>query len=121
MLKTIEVKETYKVIDKKVYAYIKETGAKRLVDPCDTRVEISKEIEIKQQLKRELESKLAATDLELAELIKLDNEIAALGYCKKDRPIYKKIDGITLRDGNNNPVVESYTHDAYCPNKNKGV
>ena len=121
MLKTIEVKETYRVIDKKVYAYIKETGAKRLVDPCDTRVEIAKEIEIRQQIQKDLESKLAANNLELANLTRLDAEIAALGYCKKDKPIYKKVDGITLRDGNNNPIIDKYTHDSLCPNKSKEV
>lgn len=116
MLESVELKEVYKVINKKVYAVINETGSKRAVDPCDTRVELARENETLLAEKEQLEQKLAQVTKKLTDNTRLDNEIAALGYCKKDKPIYKKIDGITMyRAGK--PVIDSYTHQSDCPNR----
>lgn len=117
MLKSIQLTERYKVIDKKVYACIKETGAKRLVDPCDTRVELASIMAKKKEEMAMHEQAAARLANELAELVKLDSAIAALGFCRKGKAVYKKIDGITIYDANNKPIIDHYTHESSCPNK----
>lgn len=117
MLNTIELHEVYKVQDKKVYAIIKETGSKRQVDPCEVRIELTKENEVLLQKKQALEKELSETTNKLVENTRLDNQIAALGYCRIDKPVYKKIDGITMRDSNGNPLIDKYTHQSDCPSR----
>ncbi|MBR1984494.1 MAG: hypothetical protein IKA31_02025 [Clostridia bacterium] len=117
MLNEIKLKETYKVENKKVYAVIKETGSKRPVNGCDVRVELAQADEVLAQRQGELEAELNEIIKQRSTNQKLDNQLAALGYCKKDKPIYKKIDGITMRDANGNPLIEKYIHQNDCPSR----
>lgn len=119
MLKEITLKENYKVINKKVYAVIKEIGGKRELDPCKVRAELAKENATLEAEKLTLENRLAEITNQIFENAKLDNEIAALGFCKIDRPKYKKIDGIIIKDSLGNPIIDSYIHQSTCPNPNK--
>lgn len=114
MLEKIELKEEYKVIDGKVYAFIKETNSKRQVDPCETRAELAQEILLLKQKKEALEAELADMAKKLTKVTILDNKIASLGYCRLDNPVYKKIDGIVIFDGNKKPQIERYTHQIDC-------
>lgn len=117
MLKQITLQETYKVINKKVYAVVKETNSKRELDACLVRQELDKESKALEVEKLELENRLATITNKLVENSRLDSEIAALGYCKIDKPVYKKIDGIVLKDALGNPVIENYTHQNACVNE----
>jgi len=117
MLKEIKLKETYKVENKKVYAVVKETGSKRQVNGCDVRVELAQNDEVLAQEQAALETRLNEITKERTANQRLDNQLASLGYCKKDKPIYKKIDGITMRDSNGNPLIDKYTHQSDCPSR----
>lgn len=116
MLQSVNLKEEYKIEDNNVYAVIPETNSKRLVDACNVRVELAKENAELVQRKNELELELQETIKQLTKNTRLDNQIAALGYCKIDKPVYKKIDGIVIYDSKTQkPVIESYTHQSDCP------
>lgn len=120
MLESINLKEEYKVENNKVYAVIPETGRKRIVDACCVRVELAKEDAELVQRKEQLEQELQTITKQLASNKKLDNQIAALGYCKIDLPIYKKIDGVVIYDTKTQkPIIESYTHQSDCPSRRK--
>lgn len=117
MLQSVNLKEEYRVIEDKVYAVLPETGMKRLVDACRVRIELAQENAELAQKKELLENELRDVTRQLANNTKLDNQIAALGYCKIDKPIYKRIDGIVIYDNKSQPIVESYTHQNGCPSK----
>ena len=118
MLQSVKLKEEYKVIDNKVYAVIPETGSKRLVDACEVRVELEKENFELNKRKETLELELNELTKQIIDNTKLDNQIAALGYCKIDKPIYKKIDGIVIYDNQTQkPIIERYTHQLDCPSR----
>lgn len=116
MLESINLKEEYKVENNKVWAVISETGRKRAVDACGVRVELANENAELAQRKNELEQELQEITKKLTQNTRLDNQIAALGYCKIDKPVYKKIDGIVIYDSKTQkPVIESYSHQSDCP------
>lgn len=114
MLEQINLKESYLVSDGKLYAYCPELNRKREINGCEGRKELATEIEAKEAKKASLEKELASTNKELGNLIALDSKLAGCGYCKKDAPIYKKIDGVVVHDVNGNAVVSGYTHSDTC-------
>lgn len=117
MLEEKLLKEKYKVIDGKCYAVYEELNLKREVDACEVRIELAEKNLVLQEKKSELEKQLKEIIFSLTENAKIDGELSALGFCKKDNPVYKKIDGIILKDKNGNPVVSKYTHQNNCPNR----
>ena len=117
MLQDKVLKEKYKIIDKKVYAVFEETNERREVDGCEVRVELAEERDYLEQHKKWLDEELKKIDLKLTANIRLDSELSALGYCKKNNPVYTKVDGLVVKDFSGNPVVANYTHQANCVNK----
>lgn len=115
MLNEIVIKERFLVENKKVYAFAEGlANPKRIVNGCEARQELKKSIDEKLLQKQAKEKELAEINKELATLQKVDNEIAALGYCPIDAPVYKKIDGVVIKDRNNNPIIAGHTHNENC-------
>ncbi|MDD3862254.1 MAG: hypothetical protein PHV79_00145 [Clostridia bacterium] len=117
MLKEINLKESYLVSDGKLYAYCPEINRKREMNGCEGRQELATEIGALNNKKAQLEKELASINKELANLIATDSKLAGCGYCKKDAPIYKKIEGVVVRDVNGNAVISGFTHSDICSHK----
>lgn len=120
MLEKFEVKEKALIENGKLYAYCFRGATKRELDPCEYRKELQETQKALEEKKASLEAELEETIKEMAEAKKIDNQLASLGYCLEDTPVYKKIDGIVQRDSDGNPVVSSYTHSMTCPNYKEG-
>lgn len=120
MLKTITINEKYIVEDGKAYAYAEGLiNSKRKINGCKARKDINEKLLNLQNEKDELTKKIEELTSEMAYLQRVDNELASVGYCKINNPIYRRIDGIIQKDSNNNPIVNSYTHSETCTNKEK--
>lgn len=117
MLKTKEVKEVIKVEDKQVFAVIKETNEKRKLQPCETREYLTKQIDELQAKQLQLEKQLKTVKNALISFVRLDAEIKSLGYCNLSTPLYKKVDGMIIRDKTGSATILSYTHSPECKNK----
>lgn len=117
MLETVELKEEYIVEDGICYAVQKTLGTKRKVDGCEVRSELLEEYAAAQTELANLEAQLIALKKEMAENKTLDAQLAVAGYCLISTPVYKKIDGIVVKDSDGNPVVQSYSHSAECTHK----
>lgn len=118
MLENKILTEKYKIIDGKVYAVFEETGEKRELNGCEVRVELSKDNAGLESHKANLEQMLEDVNKKLKENYELDGKLAALGYCKKDQPVYTKtIEGLVLKDKDGKPKIRGYTHQRTCAHK----
>ena len=121
MLKEKVIQEKLEIVDGKVFAVFSCKEERREIDGCEMRKEYAKEIEAKRQELEELNKAVEQATKELTELLQQDNELVGEQYCDLSTPVYKTIDGIVQVDGQRNAIVESYTHDEYCPNKEERV
>lgn len=118
MLNNKILTEKYKIIDGKVYAVFEETGEKRAVDGCDVRVELARDNAGLETHKSNLEQMLEDVNKKLKENYELDGKLAALGFCKKDQPVYAKtIEGLVLKDKDGKPKIKGYTHQRACTHR----
>lgn len=117
MLNEKIIKEQIKIEDDKVYACYASEETKRQLNGCQTRQELAIQILNKQNEIETMQIRLNILTKELAELIEIDNQLTGKGYCKIDRPSYKKIDGIVQKDDTGAPIIEKYIHDEYCSHK----
>ena len=44
-----------------------------------------------------------------------------IGYCKIDHPVFKKVDGVILKDSEGKQIISKFTHQNNCVNKEKKV
>ena len=116
MFESKEFKEKLKIEDGNLYAYY-EVESPQLIDGCEGRKLIGAEIASKRNELEVLEYKKSMLQDELTELLKLDNALVGLGYCKMDKPVYKKLDGILQKDDEGNAIIDGYTHNDYCSHK----
>lgn len=116
MFETKEFKEKLKFENGKLFSYF-EVSSPEVINGCKGRKIIQKEIELKRKKLEELEKTKASVQEELTELLILDNALVGQGYCKLDKEVYKKLDGILQKDENGNEIIECYTHSDYCSHK----
>lgn len=117
MLETVNLKEELKVINGKAYAVINVLGKKRELNGCDVRRYVCYNLTELEALKKSLTDELAKINTEMAALTQIDSQLAAAGYCKKDSPVYKKIDGIAITDAKGNHIVIDTSHSETCKHK----
>lgn len=119
MLESKVIKEIYRIKDKKVYAVYKETNEQREVNGCEVRAELARDrIELENH-RQFLKSELERTENSIAENLELDNQLEMIGYCKIDHPVYKKIDGVILKDSEGKQIISKFTHQNNCVNKER--
>ncbi len=113
MLEEKKISETY-VIDKykKVFA-VYPTGEKRNVQGCKVRAELKKKLGKIKDLIAEYTAKINELENDLYLTQKLDNDLASAGYCNIDTPVYKKVEGIVIKN-NGKPVIDHYAHNKFC-------
>ena len=116
MFEIKEFKEKLKFENGKLYSYF-EVDSPSTINGCEGRKLLEKEIAYKRKELEELEKTKTAIQEELTELLKIDNALVGAGYCKLDKPVYKKLDGIQQKDENGNLIIENYTHSDYCSHK----
>lgn len=117
MLKEKTIQERLEIENGKVFAVFSYKEERRVIDGCEMRNELAKEIEVKRQELEELNKAVEQATKELTELLQQDNELVGEQYCNLSTPVYKTIDGIVQVDTQGNPIVERYTHNEYCPHK----
>lgn len=117
MLKSVNLTEEIKVIDKRVYAVIPQLGQKRELNGCDVRARNKQEISNLEKYKQMLTKDLEKINTMLIDCKKLDNELSLAGYCLKDVDLYKKVDGIVIKGEDGKPVVIGKTHEETCTHK----
>lgn len=117
MLNTIELKEGYELKNGVLYAVQHSIETKRKVDGCQVRIELEAEYSEMSERKIQLEQEIDEITAKMVENRRLDNSLAAVGYCKIDNPVYRKIDGILVKEENGKPIVESYAHAVSCVTK----
>lgn len=117
LLNTYEIKEEIIVENKQAYAYSSILNSKRKISGCDAREYIAEFIDEETKKKEELEKKLKETIAKLTKYQTLDNQLAVAGYCKKDNPVYQKIDGLVVKDSSGQPKIAKYTHANTCKHK----
>ena len=119
MLNTKIIKENYKIIDRKVYAVYNETNEKREVNGCEVRNYLARERVELESHQKFLKEELERTQGTITKNLELDNQLERIGFCKLDCPVYKKVDGIILKDSEGKSIVSKYTHQNDCINKEK--
>ncbi len=117
MLKEKVIQEEIEIVDGKVFAVFSCKEERRLLDGCEMRKELAKEIEAKREELEALNKAVEKTTKELTELLQQDNALVGEQYCNLSTPVYKTIDGIVQVDEQGNAIIEGYTHDEYCPHK----
>lgn len=117
MLETVNLKEELKVINGKAYAVINVLGKKRELNGCETRRFVGDKLTDLETIKKSLTEELAKINTEMAALTQIDSQLAAAGYCKKDSPVYKKIDGIAITDAKGNHIIIGTSHSESCKHK----
>lgn len=117
MLKEKRIQERLEIEGGKVFAVLSYKEERRIVDGCQMRKELAKEIEAKRQELEKLNKAVEEATKKLTELLQQDNELVGEQYCNLSTPVYKTIDGIVQVDEKGNPIIESYTHNEYCPHK----
>ncbi len=83
------------------------------------RKELAKEIEAKREELAALNKAIKKTTKELTDLLQQDNALIGEQYCNLSTPVYKRIDGIVQIDEQGNAIIEGYTHEEYCPHREK--
>lgn len=116
-LESVTLNEELKVIDKQAYAVIPLLGKKRKVNGCEARVMVNNEIKTLENDIKVQEAELAKKKTLLASKKKLDTELAFAGYCLLDNPLYKKVDGIRIKDKDGNYLIEGMTHSDTCSHR----
>ena len=111
-----EFKEKVKFENGKLYSYF-EVDAPNIIDGCEGRKMINEHIDARRKEVENLDEIRASIQDEITELLKIDNSLVGLGYCKLDKVIYKKLDGVLQKDEDNNLIIDSYTHSDYCSHK----
>ena len=119
MLKEKVIQEELEIVDGKVYAIFSCKKERREIDGCEMRRELAEEIELKREELAALNKAVEKTTKELTDLLQQDNALIGEQYCDLSMPVYKVIDGIVQIDEQGNAIIEGYTHDAYCPHKEK--
>ena len=117
MLNEIKYKEKYKIEDGKIYAVVEEINSKRKLNGCEVRKELARKIQEQKTKKEQLEKDLADLTHELTEDLKLDSQLAGLGYCDISAPVYKRLDGIIQKDSNGEYIITGTTHLSTCAHK----
>lgn len=117
LLYDYQIKEKYLVENKKVFAYSKELGTKRELDPCEVRNRLLAQISVEEQERDEAQKIVDEKNDIINELLILNNQIAGLGYCALETPVYEKVEGVVVKDENGNPKIKGYTHSASCKNR----
>ena len=113
MLKEKKVSESY-VIDKSKQVFaVYPTGEKRKVQGCKVRAELNKKIADIKDLIEQFTAKISELEHDLYLTQKLDNDLASAGYCKLDTPVYKKVEGIVIKN-NGKPIIDYYAHNKFC-------
>lgn len=116
-LESVCLNEELKVIDGKAYAVISQLGRKRPVNGCQARIMLKLENATLESEKQALTKRLSTINNKLIANKKLDSELAVAGYCYIDNPIYKKIDGIVIKDNKGEPIVVGTSHADDCSHK----
>ena len=119
MLKGKVIQEKLEIVDGKVFAVFSCKEERREINGCEMRKELVKEIEAKREELAALNKAVEKTTKELTELLQQDNALVGEQYCDLSMPVYKVIDGIVQVDEQGNAIIEGYTHDAYCPHREK--
>lgn len=117
MLKERVLREELEIADGKVFAVFSCKEERRAIDGCQMRKELKEQIEQKRQKLEELNQEIEKTTQELTALLQQDNELVGIHCCSLSTPVYRTIDGIVQVDSNGKPIIESFTHDEYCPHK----
>ena len=117
LLNDYEIKEKFLIENKKVFAYSKEMGIKRELDPCEVRKSLLKQIAEEEKARDEAQNIVDERNDNINELLRLNNQLAGFGYCALETPVYEKVDGVVLRDENGEPRIKAYTHAVTCKNK----
>lgn len=117
LLNDYQIKEKYLVENQKVFAYSKELGTKRELNPCEVRNQLMCQISMAEQERDEAQKIVDLKNDLINDLLRLNNQIAGLGYCALETPIYEKIDGVVVKDENGNPKIKNYTHSTFCKNR----
>lgn len=116
MFEIKEFKEKLKFENGKLYSYF-EVDAPNVIDGCEGRKMINEQINARRKELENLDEVRESIQTEITELLKIDNSLIGLGYCKLDKIVYKKLDGILQKDENDNLVIDGYTHSDYCLHK----
>ena len=117
VLKSVNLTEEIKVIDKKVYAVIPQLGKKRELNGCEVRAKNKTELSRLEDIKKMMLKDLDKLNTMIIDCKELDNKLALAGYCLKDVDLYKKVDGIVIKDENGKPIVIGKTHEETCAHK----
>jgi len=108
-------KEEYRIIDKDLYAYTRETRAKRNISNkgCDLTSAVKSDIELSKQKIKEYRTKIEELNKNMIDSYKLLGELYSCGFC--DKSVVKQ-----ERDALTGEVIkETLTHVERC--RNKGV
>lgn len=116
-LESVCLNEELKVIDGKAYAVISQLGRKRPVNGCQARIMIRLENTSLEGEKKALTQRLSEINNKLIANKQLDGALASAGYCLIDNPIYKKVDGIVIKDKKGEPIVVGTSHADECSHK----
>lgn len=117
MLEEKIIKESLEIESGRVYATFSLKETKRPVSGCEARKELANQILDKRKELEEINIKRDHIMRDLTELLNLDNKLVGIGCCNLSKPVYKTIDGIIQKDLNGNLIIDHYTHDEYCSNK----
>ena len=118
MLSTIKYQEQYEAVGNELYAVIKETGQKRLVneDGCEYLKEITDKICLLDNEIKNLKNALTKVEHERICAVELKGKLYGMGFCE----MTEKMKDFDLNTG---AVINEYTdHNRWCRNnkKNKG-
>lgn len=117
MLKTFESTEKYIVENGVCYAVCEELGKKRRVNGCEVRKELDAEYASFTAELEALQKQITLIKQKCAANRVLDSQLSVSGYCLMDEPVYKRVDGMLVRDAAGDPMITTYTHSAVCERK----